>query len=261
MNRLRLAVATRALLLPIKASLRRAAELGVSGVLLDARKELTPGELSETGRRQLLHMLAELELSVVALDFPTRRPLHDMERLELRLNALRDAMQLAAQLKAKVVTVRTGRIPAEPDSPETKILIGILNDLARHGNHVGVTLALSPSGNQPEPMLRILEAVTDGPIGLNFDPAAFVMAGVNPSDAFRKFHSVVTHVFARDAVRDAESGVEVPIGRGEVAWDELLALFDEASYQGWLTIDRTQGDDRPGDVARAVQYLQRIALG
>jgi sugar phosphate isomerase/epimerase len=109
-------------------------------VLLDARKELTPGELSETGRRQLLHMLSELELSVVALDFPTRRPLHDIERLELRLNTLRDAMQLAAQLKAKVVTVRTGRIAAEPDSPETKILIGILNDLARHGNHVGITL-------------------------------------------------------------------------------------------------------------------------
>ncbi|MGE3313718.1 MAG: sugar phosphate isomerase/epimerase family protein [Planctomycetaceae bacterium] len=261
MNRLRLAVATRALQLPLKASLRRAAEIGVSGLMLDARKELAPGELSETGRRQLLHMTSELELSVVALDFPTRRPLHDMDRLELRLKALREAMQLAAQLNANVVTVRTGRIPQEPESDETKILIGILNDLARYGNHVGVTVALSPSADQPEPMLRVIEAVTDGPVGLSFDPAAFVMAGVNPSEGFRSFHSRVMHVVARDAVRDADAGVEVSIGRGEVAWDELLALLDEAGYPGWLTVDRTQGDDRPGDVARAVQYLKRIAFG
>jgi hypothetical protein len=93
-------------------------------------------------------------------------------------------------------------------------------------------------------MLRVMEAVTDGPIGLNFDPAAFVMAGVNPSDAFRKFHSVVTHVFARVrcAMRNPASKFRSVAAR--LRGTSSSQLFDEASYHGWLTIDRTQGDDR-----------------
>lgn len=261
MKFLRIAIATRCLSLPLKSAVRRAAELGASGVQFDPSKEVVPGELSETGRRQLLHLLAELGLSVASFDFPTRRPLHDPDRLEKRVAALKKAMQLAAQLKASVITLRTGRIPAELDSAERQILIDILNDLARHGNYVGVTLALSPSADQPEAILGVVEAVKQGPIGLNFDPATFVTAGKSPSAAFRKLHRFVSHVVVRDAVRDADSGIEVPVGRGEVEWDEMLALLDEAGYPGWMTVDRTQGDDRPGDVGRAVQYLTRLALG
>lgn len=261
MIRLRLAVATRALLLPLKLSLQRAAELEMSGVQLDARNEITPGELSETGRRQLMHLIKELGLTVASVDFPTRRPLQDPDRLEQRLNALKESMQFAAQLKAKVVTLRTGRVATEPDAEETKTLVSILNDLARHGNHVGVTLALSPSSDQPETITRVISAVNEGPIGINFDPASFVMSGDKPADAFRALHAQVSHVVVRDAIRDAYSGVEVAMGRGEVPWDELLALLDESGYPGWLTIDRLQGDNRPADVARAVQYLKQIALG
>src|SRR6266404_4886160 len=67
---LKIAVATRCLSLPLKDSLRVAASLGAKGVQFDAREELRPGDLTETGRRQLLHGLGELGLSVASLAFP-----------------------------------------------------------------------------------------------------------------------------------------------------------------------------------------------
>jgi sugar phosphate isomerase/epimerase len=78
----------------------------------------------------------------------------------------------------------------------------------------------------------------------------------------RTLHASVWQVRVRDAVREMDgSGVEVPLGRGEVVWDEFLALVDEIGYRGWLTVDRTAGDDKLHDAARAIQYLRRVAAG
>jgi sugar phosphate isomerase/epimerase len=124
-----------------------------------------------------------------------------------------------------------------------------------------VTLLLTSGRGGSNNLQQILQDVTEGPLGVNFDPAELAMAGNAPADAYRDLHAHVAHVLARDAVRDAALGVEVALGRGEVPWDELLALFDESGYTGWVTVDRTQGDDKPGDAARALQYLKQLALG
>ena len=76
---------------------------------------------------------------------------------------------------------------------------------------------------------------------------------------FRELHKHIVHVQARDGVRDlVGQGTEVAVGSGVVNWLELLALFHEADYRGWLTAIRTQGSNPGLDVTRAVQYLQEI---
>lgn len=66
----------------------------------------------------------------------------------------------------------------------------------------------------------------------------------------------------RDAIREGDgASTEVPLGRGEVPWQELLAVIYELNYRGWFCVDRTQGEDRAGDAARAVQYLRSLELG
>ena len=258
----RIAVATRALQVPLKESIRAAHDLRANGIQLDARNELKPADLSQTGRRELLHKLDELNLSIASVSFPARRSLYDLEELDARLAAARAAMEFARQLRADVMTIRIGRIPEDTDSQDYGVLRNVLNDLARHGNHVGTTLAVTPSRDSAESLSRLLSAVTDGPVGVNFDPAAFVLAGQDPTDALRTLHRSVAHFLVRDAVRDVDGGgVEVPVGRGEVDWDEFIALVGEADYRGWLTVDRTQGEDRRGDLARAIQYLRQVGMG
>lgn len=259
---LRMAVATRAFSEPLKRSVQTAAEMGAQGVQFDLRNEVRPNELSATGRRQLLHYLEEMNITVASAMFPTRRAFYDMEELEARLAGTRQAMEFAYQLKAHVLTLRVGRVPEEDAAQDYQILRQVLNDLARHANRVGVSLAITPTRDNPTRLLQLLNEVTEGPIGLNFDPAIFVMSGQNPSKMLEMFQEHLLHVMVRDAVRDMDgSGLEVPVGRGEVEWEEVLALLNKAEYRSWLTVDRTQGNDPEGDIRRALQYLKNVAMG
>jgi sugar phosphate isomerase/epimerase len=259
---LKLALATRCLGQPLKPALMLAARLGANGVQLDARNEVKASEMSETGRRQFTHFLGEIGLQAASLDFPLRRALLDAENLDPRIEALKQTMEFAYELKARTVTVRLGGLPDEADVAGRALLKSVLDDLARHGNHVGVTIAV---GLGREPATRLVEAlatVTEGPIGVNFDPAAVVIVGGSPGESLQVLRQLVAHVIIRDAVQELDGGgTEVAVGRGDVPWDEVLALLQETGYRGWLTVDRTQGDDRAGDAGRAIQFLQSVYRG
>ena len=82
MKPLPLAIATRCLNQPLKSALVLAAQFGAGGVQLDCRNELKADELSATGRRELLHRIEEMRLSIASLDFPLRRGLLDPDRLD-----------------------------------------------------------------------------------------------------------------------------------------------------------------------------------
>src|SRR5262245_52391951 len=258
---LRIALATRCLNLPLKDSLRAAASLAARGVQFDAREEIRPGELTETGRRQLQHLLDELGLSIASLAFPVRRSFYDEEQLDARVTAVKQAMEQAWKLQARVVTARIGKIPADKESKAYRLLFEVLSDLARHGNLVGATLAITPSHDSPATLSELVRSVKTGPLGIDFDPAVLVMSGHNPGEALRALHSLVLHITARDAIRDIDAGgLETALGRGEVDWVELSPLLDEINYSGWVTVNRTQGDDRAGDAARAIQYLKNVSF-
>lgn len=259
---LKFALAAHAFPGPLRQAFRAAAKGGAKGVQIDVRDQFPLDDLGETARRELLHHLSELGLSLASLAFPLRRPLVEEQGLEMRLDALRRAMTLAFQLKAKTLTTRIGPVPADADSPEYKLLIDVLDDLARHGNHVGTILTIAPGRASAETLAKLAARVTAGPFGIDYDPAAFIVAGNDPLAALRDLYRTVVHVRVRDAIRDVDgSGVEVAVGRGEVDWPETLALFAEMDYRGWLTVDRTAGDDPAGDVVRAVEYLRQVAMG
>ena len=259
---MRLAVATRCLPPPLKSALLLASRFGAAGVQLDARNETKPSEMSETGRRQLKHLLDEVGLSLASLDFPLRKPLWDVERLEARIQALKEAMEFAYQLKARTVTVPLGGLPAESDAAGRSLLAGVLNDVARHANRVGATLAVGPGREPPEKVAEVLRGVTEGPIGVNFDPASAVSLPTSPADALGIWGDLVAHVLVRDAIREPDGGSgEVPLGRGEVPWVELLAILQERGYRGWFTVDRTRGEDRAGDAERALAFLKEVYRG
>ena len=50
--------------------------------------------------------------------------------------------------------------------------------------------------------------------------------------------------------------VELPLGQGGVVFEYYLRALDEIGYTGYLTIEREQGEDRVGDIQRAIQFLR-----
>jgi len=262
MINLRLAASLEAFPQPLKQALVAVAGCGVSGVTIDARNRLKPSELSDSGCRQLQHRLDELGLAMAAIEFRTRGGLAEPDRLDERITAAYRVLEFARRLRADVVTFRLGRVPADVESEEYRLLVEVLNDLARHGNHVGTVPAIDAGAVPPEALAALVEAVVAGPLAVDFDPAPLVADGIDPTAAFGTLHEQIGHLRVRDAVREADGRLrEVVLGRGEVAWDELLAVIDESGYRGWLTIDRHDGSDRAGDIARAAAWIQAVVVG
>ncbi len=256
---IRLAVASKCLSQPIRKAIRAAVEIGAKGIQFDVRNELRSSELSDSGRRQFLHELELEGVGIASLLLPTRRSFYDPQKLEDRVSAVKQALEFAYQLRVPHVVARVGAIPSDPESAEYKLLVAVLNDIARHGNRVGATLAVTPTRDSVADLKTLLDRVQDGLVGLNFDPAVFAMSGRDAVAAYRELYPYVLHITARDGLRDVDgSGQETALGRGEVDWPELFSLSAEAEYRGWMTVDRTAGDDKPGDAARAIQYLQNV---
>lgn len=254
----RIAVDAGAFNMPIKRLLPRIAETNANGVQLQVGRLLSFDDMSTTGRRQLLHELSLHNLGVAAIDPGLQRPLIDPAELDAGLDRIKRSMQLAFELKAQSVIVRSGGLPAA-DQPSYEILVAVLNDLARHGNRVGAIPTITVGGSSSERMQTLLAAVTEGPIGVSLDPALQIASAESPANSYRALVDSVNHITVRDAVQNADGLLsEVAVGRGEVPWEELLGLVREAEFGGWLVAVRTQGEDKPGDVTRAVQYLRTV---
>ena len=260
MPRWKIAVAPAPFSLSLKESIEAVSQTGADGVQFNARDELKSKEFGETARRELLHRLSERGLGIASLTFPLRRPLYDVEHLDGRVAALKEAMEFAGKIRCRVVTTRIGRLPEE-NSPDAQRLQDALRDLAQYGNHVGVVLCITPSSDTSAALLKWLGTITEGPLGVDFDPAGALISHLEPATALRELHTLVSHYQARDAVRDLESGgIEAQLGRGEVDWDQQLAILDDMKYSGWLTVRRTNSENPHLDCTRAVAYLRQVGL-
>src|SRR5438105_4529343 len=87
---------------PIREQIRGAASAGAGGILVDAAGDLAPDRLSETGRRELRQILRSVELDLVALNLPTRRPFDSLDQIEGRLERADRAFAMAFDLGTRL---------------------------------------------------------------------------------------------------------------------------------------------------------------
>ena len=102
--------------LPLKDALPAAARIGAAGVQLQSEQELAPDELSQTGRRHLLHSLQTQRLELVAIGASNRRGFDVMDRLDSRIGFVRGVVRQASELRAPFVVVSVGSIPTEKET-------------------------------------------------------------------------------------------------------------------------------------------------
>jgi len=245
---------------PFKKALETAARLGADAVEIDARTQLQPRELSQTGLRQIRKLLDDFELKVCAVRFQTRRGFNVVDDLDRRIEATKDAMRMAYKLGAPVVVNQIGRVPAESEGPEWDLLVQAMTDLGRFGQHAGSLLAAKTGSEEGADLLRLLQAAPDGLIGVDFDPGALLINGFSPAAAIDDLAEHVLHVHARDAVRDLAQGrgLEVALGRGSVDFPQILGRLEECAYRGYLTVERLQSDDPVTEIGQAIQYLKSL---
>ena len=248
---------------PLKKALVTAAGIGADGVEINARTELRPADLSRTGVRHLKKMLGDLNLEVSAIHFPTRRGYEEPEDLERRINATKQAIDMAYQLGAKVVTNRIGWVPEDLNDSRGQNLVQALTEIGLHSQRSGAWLAARTAGESGEALKGLIDHLPPMSLGVDFDPAEYTMHGQSSDQALRTLGGHVMNFRARDGVRDLSlgRGLEVQLGRGSVDLPGLLGLLEENRYQGYITIERDSESEPVVQCAQSIEYLDNLFSG
>ncbi|QDT99792.1 sugar phosphate isomerase/epimerase family protein [Gimesia aquarii] len=256
MSRLKLAVATRCFGMPIKQAIKTAAQIGARGVQLDVHTEIIASSFGASGERHFRKLLEEFNLSIASLRLPAQRALTEPEFLDQRISAIKSALEFAWRLKVPFLIIHPGAIHTE-EGGNFQIVSEVLNDLGKYASHIGTDLCIACEKNSPTVIRELISSVNTGFVGVEFDTAEMVFNNQNPETSVRELHTWIKSYRLRDAIREMDrEGAEVPLGEGMVIWDQFLPLVSETGYQGWLAIDRTQGNQRLEDCRRAITYLQ-----
>ncbi|WP_435006218.1 sugar phosphate isomerase/epimerase family protein [Tundrisphaera lichenicola] len=226
---------------PIKEQIRGAASAGARGVIVDAAGDLAPDRLSETGRREFRQMLRSVELDLIALNLPTRRPFDNLEQLEDRLSRAERAFSLAYELGTRLVLARVGGLPPEDDASRRVAFTTALRELGRRADHRGVRFAIE-TGTEPGGILgTFLDQLEIPSLCVSLDPSSLLRQGIDPVAATRELGAWVAHAYANDASRSSRSptlanprGMGFPAGA--LDWEEYLGALEEINYRGFLTV-------------------------
>lgn len=258
MAELNLSIRIDCLGVPLKRALDIAARLGVRGVELNARGEIHPETLSETGLRHLKKLLSERNLTVAALRFPTRRGYDNPQDLQRRIEATKSAMDLAYKLGASCVINSIGFIPDDKDDPRYESLHAVMDDLGRYGARVGAFLAAETGAESGTALAELLGATDDGFVAVAFNPGQLIINRHDVVEAVNALKERIQIVCASDGVLDlaAGRGIKVPIGEGTADFPQVFATLEDVAFRGPCIVGRD--DSSFPEIQQGLQYLSNL---
>jgi sugar phosphate isomerase/epimerase len=224
----------------LREQIPEAARLGARGVVVDAIGDLSPDRLSETGRREVRHLLRSVELSLVAVSLPTRRPFDTLDQLDDRLRRAERAFALAYELGTTLVLARVGVLPPESDAERRSVFVSALGELARRADHRGVRLAIETGGEPGDVLAPVLDSLDTTALAVSIDPSSLLQNRIDPAATTRSLGPWVAHAYANDATNAPAGLIATRPGAGfppgALDWEEYLGALEEIDYRGFLTI-------------------------
>ncbi|QDV44795.1 Xylose isomerase-like TIM barrel [Stieleria neptunia] len=260
MAELNLAIRIDSLGLPLKRALDVAAQLGMRSVELNARSEIHPESLSETGLRHLRKLLDERNLSVASLRFQTRRGYDNPQDLQRRIEATKAAMALAYKLKSRTVINSIGFIPDDENDPRYESLQAVLSDLGRYGAKVGACLAAETGAESGQSLADLLDKDEEGFVAVALNPGQLIVNRHSVSEAVKALKDRIQVVCATDGVLDlaAGRGLHVPIGEGTADFPQVFATLEDVGFRGPCIVGR--GDSSLAELQQGVEYLGNLGM-
>jgi len=260
MDTSRLSVPATMLARDLRTALRRARDLGIRGVELDARNGLDPAQVTQTGVRQIRKWLGDEGISVSAVAFRTRGGYADAERLEGRIAATKEALQLAYDLGASIVLNHVGDIPPESAGPQWRLLVDVLTDIGAWGQRVGAALCVEAGRSSPDDLARLLAALPDGTLACDLVTGALLVHGHDPAAAAERLAPHVAAVHATDAVAGpfAGRGRSVILGTGQVEFAGVFAVLEERGCHGWIGLEPVEERSARAELAAAIEYVRAL---
>lgn len=259
-----------------------AGHLGFNGVQIYATKGVFSADgLDKAARAKYKKLLKDNKLEVSALCGDMGGHGYQIAADNpLRVEKTKRIIDIAEDFETSVVTTHIGVIPADKSEERYAVMLDALTTCGLYAKSRGVTLAIETG---PESAKVLLDFINDtqGGVGVNLDPANFVMVtGQDPVEAVELLGKHIVHTHVKDGkmliktdpkiiydcfavggiegLNVADYFKEVPVGTGDVDFTAYLAALKKVGYDGYLTIEREAGGDRLKDIAGAKAFIENI---
>lgn len=259
-----------------------AKSVGFSGVQIYATTgEFSPETLTEESKSAYKQALKQNGLKVSALCADMGG--HGFEIREdnpERIEKTKKIIDLAEEFGAKAITTHIGVIPSDKREPRYAAMLDALTEIGLYAKSKGITAAIETGPETADTLLAFLKD-TKGGVGVNLDPANFVMVtGQDPIEAVYKLKDYIVHTHAKDgkmlkktdpkivydhfasggieALNVADYFIETPLGEGDVDFNGYIKALKEVGYDGYLTIERETGDDPTADLIKGYNFIKNF---
>jgi len=180
------------------------------------------------------------------------------EHWEENLRVFTAAAKLSAEWKSPYLMLHAGTADHADKAAVAKLVDRLkrLRDICANEG-IGITLETGQ-----ETAEELAEMLTNLPgVYVNFDPANMILYGKgDPVKAVKTLAPWIRHIHVKDANYTKMPGTwgeEVEWTKGQVNADAFVAALKDIGFDGCLAVEREAGNDRLGDIARAVEDLQK----
>jgi sugar phosphate isomerase/epimerase len=168
---------------------------------------------------------------------------------------------VAEQLGAPCLATHLGRLPAHATADYAD-LVAVTQTLADACAARHQRLHFETGQEPAADLVRFLVDLERNNVGVNFDPANFVLYGSDePLSAVELLGPWVGGVHCKDALAPVvagQLGADVPLGQGVVPWPPLVRRLLDFDYRGPWIIERERGPQVRNDFLTARVYLEQL---
>jgi len=244
--------------LPVKEALAAIARLGLRDVEADARGDISPAQLTRTGRRHLSRYLADLGLRLVALGGTAPGA-----SLDQQVDHAGRTLEMARELGVEVVSVSLADLgvrPADPAAGVGEDIMAALRQMADRADLTARTLAVETAGVVPQVLRRLIQEVSCDRVRACIDPAELIGSGQNLKTLYQ-LADFVGLARVRDALagRPSAPGREVPLGEGQVDLREYFMSLRDFGYRRPTLIRRRHSERPLPELLAAKKRLEELA--
>lgn len=279
---MKIGVITDCFKLPLDESIKLAGKLGFDGIQIYATTgEFSPEVLTTERKSEVRSLLMEnhLEISALCGDMGGYGFQIESDNAE-RIQKTKRIIDLAEEFEVGVITMHIGVIPENKDNPRYSVMLDAMCKCGEYAADKKITLAIETGPEKASTLLSFLKD-TNGGIGVNLDPANFVMVtGQDPVEAVQVLGKYIVHTHAKDgvmlkqtdpeiiydcfakggieALNVADYFLETPLGDGDVDYAKYINALRGIGYDGYLTIERETGENPISDIQKSLNTLRNI---
>lgn len=180
-----------------------------------------------------------------------------------RMNNVIKGADFAAKLGVTDVITHVGFMPENPATTEYNEIISCLKLICKTLLAKNQYFLFETGQETPITLLRAIEDIGTGNVGINLDPANLLMYGkANPVDSLIILGKYVRGIHGKDGEYPTEGkhlGHERPMGEGLVNYPLFIRRLKEIGYDGAITIEREiSGEKQIQDIIMAKELLEKL---